>query len=71
MQDLPPPVTGNELFNLRRSYGVQQKDLADAIGIHRTRLHEWESAPQVDPIRAARYRAGLAAVVKSKIGAVA
>lgn len=64
MQDtFPKPVHGPDLRELRRSLGIQQRDLAAAIGIHRTRLYRWEADVALKPIQAARYERALRALV--------
>ena len=69
MQDLPKPVNGSDLANARIAVGVTQQALADALGIHRTRLYSWERATPLDGIRAARYQAALVQLVKAKVAA--
>lgn len=67
MQDLPKPVPGPDLLAARLDVGVRQKDLADAIGIHRVNLHEWESNPSLDAVRSARYLKALATLAKRAV----
>lgn len=63
----PQPVAGSVLLAQRKREGVAQKDLADALGIHRTRLNAWEKEPELDTIRATKYRKALAALVAKAI----
>lgn len=67
MQDLPKPIPGSELLAARKAVGVQQKDLADAIGIHRTRLNAWESTDYLDAVRSARYIRALATLARKAV----
>ena len=63
----PKPSPGAELVALRKREGVSQKAVAEALGIHRTRLNAWESESEVDTIRAERYRRAVAQLVAEAI----
>lgn len=65
--DLPEPVNGPDLADKRKRLGVTQQALADALGVHRTRLNAWERALPLDAIRAARYRKALADLVREAV----
>jgi transcriptional regulator with XRE-family HTH domain len=67
LSDLPTPIPGPELLAERKRLGVEQQALADALGIHRTRVNAWEKAQPLDAIRAARYRKALRAVVAKAV----
>lgn len=64
----PQPVPGPELAELRRTQGVEQKDLAARLGIHRVTLSGWERAAEVPPVRAAQYRRALRELVIEAAG---
>lgn len=65
--DFPRPVPGRSLAQLRVKVGVQQKALADRLGIHRVTLSGIERAAEVDPIRAARYQNALAELIAEAV----
>jgi DNA-binding transcriptional regulator YiaG len=67
----PDPTPGPDLAALRKSLGVQQKDLAARLGMHRVGLRGWERAAVVDPMRAARYRRALRELVNEATEGVA
>lgn len=67
MNDLPNPVNGSKLAKRRRELGVHQKDLAEALGIHRVTLNDWEQDRPLDAIRAARYERALVALVSEAV----
>jgi DNA-binding transcriptional regulator YiaG len=68
MQDtFPKPVPGSDLAALRKSLGVKQSELADRLDVHRITLYGWERAPEVDPIRAAKYQRALREIVDAAI----
>lgn len=58
--DRPPglgrPITGRELGDLRRTYGLTQADLAARLGVNRVTVANWEAAERVPTIKAERYR---------------
>lgn len=62
-ESFPKPVDGRALAKLRRSQGIEQKSLAEALGITRGRLYVWETNAELDPIRAARYERELRRLV--------
>lgn len=68
MDDLPQPVPGQTLAGRRRHVGVAQGDLAEALGITRVTLHNWEKDPSLDPIRAHRYEQALQAILAKALG---
>jgi transcriptional regulator with XRE-family HTH domain len=51
----PKPVPGPELKRLRDEQGIEQKELAAAIGIQRNALYRWERTDALDVKRTARY----------------
>jgi transcriptional regulator with XRE-family HTH domain len=65
--DLPDPVPGPELAALRKRLGVTQQALADALGVHRTRVNAWERAQPLDAIRAVRYQQTLRRLVSEAV----
>ena len=65
--DLPEPIPGADLADLRKRLGVTQIALADAIGIHRTRLNAWERATPLDAIRSVRYQQALRRIVERAV----
>lgn len=52
---------------MRQRVGVTQKDLADELGIHRTRLYIWETATSLDALRSVRYQQALRRLVERAI----
>lgn len=65
--DFPRPVPGRSLAALRVKVGIQQKDLADRLGMHRVTLSGIERAPEVNPVRAAQYQRALAELVAEAV----
>lgn len=65
--DLPEPIPGPDLAELRKRLGVKQVDLAAALGIHRTRLNAWEHATLLDAIRSVRYQQALRRLVEKAV----
>jgi hypothetical protein len=55
----PAKVPGATLASERDAFGIQRKVLAQHMRLHRNTLRNWEEAPEVDAIRAAKYRLAL------------
>lgn len=71
VEDFPRPTPGPELAQLRKQLGVEQKALADRLGMHRISIRGWERSAEVDPIRAAKYRKALHELVAEAVGGTA
>ena len=67
MDDLPKPADGRALAARRRELGVTQKAVAEALGVHRLTLNDWERTERLDAIRAARYERALVALVSKAV----
>lgn len=65
--DFPRPIPGSQLKAARKALGIQQKALADELGMHRITLHKLEESAAVDPIRATRYQNALAGIVAEAV----
>ena len=65
--DFPRSVPGPQLAELRKQVGIRQDSLALRLGMHRVTLSGIERAPEVDPVRAARYRAALRELVAEAV----
>lgn len=63
------PTPGPDLAAFRRSAGIAQVDLAKRLGMHRTNLGKLEGTPEVDVIRAVRYRKAVRELVEEAVGA--
>jgi len=61
--DFPRPVPGRSLAALRVKVGIEQKALADRLGIHRVTLSGIEHSPEVSPVKAAQYQNALAELI--------
>jgi DNA-binding XRE family transcriptional regulator len=57
--DTAAKVPGPALAEQRTVCGITRGDLAARLGVHRNTLLSWERSPEVDAIRAARYRKAL------------
>jgi len=58
MQEAFPSRTGAQLVELRTHLGVEQKAIAEVLGVTPTTLYRWErDLVRVTPVRFARYQA--------------
>ena len=67
MDDLPKPRNGRVLAQRRKELGISQSALAEALGIHRVTLYEWEQDKPLDVIRAAQYERALLSLVERAV----